>query len=483
MSAGQSKPPPRRSLFPSARSSIPPTGRHSLPPSSKRSMPPPRSTIPPSEKVTLPPGQETSDPPERSTILPGRSSIPPEEDPDYDPSSPSFPDDAVERSLERMTSTFGELGRLVGSTLGLPNLEDGGNTTQTHAPGAPPGIEHITEQWTPPEPGTIRIRVMDVCKEKVETHWVDDLDDFLSRPQPEWVKLRWVDVDGLHAYVVSKLQRAYGFHTLAAEDVLHVPQRPRVDAYTDHLFIVARMFDWRRDQLVTEQISVFVKQGLVVSFQEHDEDVWNPIRDRLLQYEASKLRLGDASYLAYALLDATVDHCFPILERYGEMLDHLEDTALAPEAPDVLQEVHAVKRNLTILRKAVWPMREVIAELGREDQLLVSPDTRTYLRDVYQHCVQIIDIIETFRELASSLTDLSLSMASKRMNEVMKLLTIISTVFIPITFLAGVYGMNFVLLPELHWKYGYIFFWVFCGLETAGLLFWFRRKGWLRIKA
>jgi magnesium transporter len=467
--------PPRRSLAPSARSSIPPTARASLPPSG-------RSSVPPSQKSTLPPGQDSSSrPPGRTTILPGPSSNPPDPDLGYDPNNPSFP--AVERSLERMTSTFGELGRLVGS-LGLPGLqEEGAHTTQTHAPGAPAGIEHITEQWTPPEPGTIRIQVIDICKERVETRWVDDLEEFLKEPRPDWVTLRWVDVDGLHAYVVSKLQRAYGFHTLAAEDVLHVPQRPRVDAYTDHLFIVARMFDWRHDQLVTEQISVFVKQGLVVSFQEHDEDVWNPIRDRIIQHEASKLRLGDASYLAYALLDATVDHCFPILERYGEMLDHLEDTALAPDAPDILQEIHAVKRNLTILRKAVWPMREVVAELSREDQMLVSPDTRTYLRDVYQHCVQVIDIIETFRELASSLTDLSLSMASKRMNEVMKLLTIISTVFIPITFLAGVYGMNFVLLPELHWKHGYALFWILCIAETAGLLYWFKRKGWLSTKA
>jgi magnesium transporter len=449
-------------------------------PSARNSIPPSAYSLPPSARGTVPPIDHSSLPPPRSTILPGRSSVPPESEYSDAPDSPSFPA-AVERSIERMTSTFGELGRLVGS-LGLPGLqEDGGTSSQTQIPGAPPGIEHITEQWTPPEPGTIRIRVIDICKEKVETRWVDDLEDFLSEPRPEWVALRWVDVDGLHAYVVSKLQRAYGFHTLAAEDVLHVPQRPRVDAYTDHLFIVARMFDWRYDQLVTEQISVFVKAGLVVSFQEHEEDVWNPIRDRIMQYEASKLRLGDASYLAYALIDATVDHCFPILEKYGEMLDHLEDSALAPEAPDILQEVHAIKRNLTILRKAVWPMREVIAELSRDEQLLVSPDTRTYLRDVYQHCVQIIDIIETFRELAASLTDLSLSMASKRMNEIMKVLTIISTVFIPITFLAGVYGMNFVVLPELHFKYSYLLFWGFCLAETCGLFYWFRKKGWLRL--
>lgn len=448
-----SKPPGRRSSLP-ASSTVPPTGHSSRPPL--------RSSVPPG----------------RTTILPGPSSHPPEEGPDF--SDSSIPaDDDVERQLERMTTTFGEVGRLVGETLGLPQRDENDNMVLTHAPGAPAGIEHITEQWTPPEPGTIRIRVIDVCKERVETRWIDDLDAFLSTPRPDWVNLRWVDVDGLHAYVVSKLQRAYGFHTLAAEDVLHVPQRPRVDAYADHLFIVARMFSWQREQLVTEQISVFVRPGLLVSFQELDEDVWNPIRDRMMQRETSKLREADASYLAYQLLDATVDHCFPILERYGEMLDHLEDAALTSDANNILQEVHAIKRELTILRKAVWPMREVIAELSREDQLLVSPDTRTYLRDVYQHCVQIIDIIETFRELAASLTDLSLSMASNRMNEVMKWLTILSTVFIPMTFLAGVYGMNFASFPELHWKYSYPVFWLVCLAQTVVLLLYFRRKGWI----
>jgi magnesium transporter len=378
-----------------------------------------------------------------------------------------------------MATTVGELGRLVGSTLGLPGRQDdSGNVVVTRAPGAPAGIDHLSEHFEPPAPGTIRLRVIDICRERVETRWFEDVDSLLAADKPSWAQLRWIDVDGLDAYVVSQLQQAFGFHTLAAEDVLHVPQRPRVDAYSDHLFIVARMFSWRDERLVSEQISMFMKPGLLVSFQELDEDVWNPIRDRL-QFESSKLRQSDSSYLAYALLDATVDHCFPILERYGEMLDHLEDAVLTSSADNLLQEVHAIKRELTVLRKAVWPMREVIAELSRDDQLLVSPTTRTYLRDVYQHCVQVIDILETFRELAASLTDLSLSMSGNRMNEIMKVLTIISTVFIPITFLAGVYGMNFAYFPELHWKHSYALFWVFCFGLTASLLWFFRRKGWL----
>jgi magnesium transporter len=451
------KPPRRDSMLPGMR----PTSM--FPP---RSSNPPRASIPP--RNSMPP---------RRTLLP-QSSEPPELVDSLPAGSSSYPASAAERTLERMTNTAGELGRLVGSTLGLPGRhDDSGNVVVTRAPGAPAGIDHLTEGFEAPEPGSVRLRVIDICKECVDTQWFDDVDTLLAAPKPEWAQLRWVDVDGLHAYVVSQLQRAFGFHTLAAEDVLHVPQRPRVDAYSDHLFIVARMFSWRDERLVSEQISLFMKPGLLVSFQELDEDVWNPIRDRL-QYESSKLRDCDASYLAYALLDATVDHCFPILERYGEMLDHLEDSVLMSSADNLLQEVHAIKRELTILRKAVWPMRDVIAELSREDQPLVSPTTRTYLRDVYQHCVQVIDIIETFREFAASLTDLSLSMAGNRMNEVMKVLTMISTVFIPITFLAGVYGMNFEFLPELHFKHSYGLFWLFCFSLMIAQAWYFRRRGW-----
>jgi magnesium transporter len=348
----------------------------------------------------------------------------------------------------------------------------------THRPGAPAGIDHLESAALPPKPGEIRIRVIDLCESQVETRWFEDVDSFAAEPRPEWSKLRWIDVDGVHPYVVKRLQKLYGLHTLAAEDVLHMPQRPRVDAYGDHLFIVARMFMLRDDHLSDEQVSLFVKDGVLVSFQELDEDVWNPIRERL-EYEDSKLRRGDVSYLAYALLDATVDHCFPILEAYGEKLDAIEDAATDTSPVELLHRVHDIKRELTLLRKAVWPMREVMGELSREDQILVSRETRTYLRDVYQHCVQIIDILETFRELASSLTDLSLSMASNRMNEIMKVLTIMSSLFIPITFLAGVYGMNFDHFPELHWKYSYFGFWGICLAATTGLLWFFRRKGWL----
>jgi magnesium transporter len=433
---------------------------------------------PPRRDSMLPAAPRLSVLPPRPSALPARHSLYPRSSlPPRAAENPSSLPVRAARTLARMSTSLGELGRLVGSTLGLPGREDdSGNVVVTRAPGAPAGIEHISERFDPPEPGTIRLRVVDICRERVETQWFDDVDSLLDNDKPEWVQLRWIDVDGLHAYVVSRLQRAFGFHTLAAEDVLHVPQRPRVDSYSDHLFIVGRMFSWRDERLVSEQISMFMRPGLLVSFQELDQDVWNSIRDRL-QFESSKLRQSDASYLGYTLLDAMVDHCFPILERYGEMLDHLEDSVLLSNANNLLQEVHAIKRELTILRKALWPMREVISELSREDQPLVSATTRTYLRDVYQHCMQIIDILETFRELAASLTDLSLSMSSNRMNEVMKWLTMLSSVFIPITFLAGVYGMN-LEIPELHFKHMYAGFWALCIGISVGFSWLFRRKGW-----
>jgi magnesium transporter len=184
--------------------------------------------------------------------------------------------------------------------------------------------------------------------------------------------------------------------------------------------------------------------------------------------------------LLYAVLDTVVDHDFPILETYGERLEQLEDAVLTEAAPHLLREIHAVKRDLTVMRRVLWPMREAIGELTKPDKMVISESARTYLRDVHDHCVQVMDILETFRELASNLTDLHLSMTSNKMNEVMKVLTIISTIFIPITFLAGVYGMNFDELPELHWKHGYTSFWLICGALTTSLLWFFHRRGWLR---
>jgi magnesium transporter len=307
---------------------------------------------------------------------------------------------------------------------------------------------------------------------------VTDLDAFLTAPRPDWVKVRWINVDQLHPYVVHRLMTAFGFHTLAAEDVLHVPQRPKLERFDQELFIIVRMLTMDGDQLSAEQVSLFYRPELLVSFLEDPGDVWQPIRDRL-QFADSRSRRHDASLLLHGLLDAVVDHCFPILEHYGDLLERLEEDASERPDPALLRDLHAIKRQLIQLRRVMWPMREVIAGLQNEELKTISKTARTYLRDVGDHATQVIDIIETYREIAAGLTELYLSSVSNRMNEVMKVLTIIATLFIPITFLAGVYGMNFEYFPELDEKWAYPAFWAVCLTTVVSLLIWFKRKGWL----
>jgi magnesium transporter len=216
----------------------------------------------------------------------------------------------------------------------------------------------------------------------------------------------------------------------------------------------------------------------VLTFQESPGDVWSPVRQRV-RTPGSALRLNDASFLAYSLIDAIVDEAFPILEHFGDRLEDLEDVVLQRPSPDVIQEIHRLKRELLLVRRAMWPMREVLSKLQRDPHECFSEMTRTYMRDVYDHAVQAIDIVETYREVAGGLTETYMTAISVRMNEVMKVLTVIGTIFIPLTFFAGVYGMNFEYLPEFKWRYGYPMFWGVSLVTAGAMLAWFRRRGWL----
>lgn len=345
-------------------------------------------------------------------------------------------------------------------------------------PGSAPGIESIAGVDEPPAAGTIRIQCTDYGPERVESHDVADLAELFRRPRPEWGRVRWLNVDGLHPHVVNQLRNELGFHTLAAEDVLRVPQRPKLETYEGHLFIVARMPGLKDQSLTTEQVSFFLFEDMLLTFQERTGDVWDPIRQRL-QKPGSRLRTLDVSYLLYALLDAVVDHCFPILENYSDRLEELELEITANPMPDAQRRLHGLKRELATLRRVVWPLREVLNGLCRDETECISDGVKTYLRDVADHTVQVMEIVDSNREMAASLNDLYMSAVSNRMNEVMKVLTIMASFFIPITFVAGVYGMNFEELPELHWKYSYAMFWVICLSITAGLATYFVRKGWI----
>lgn len=375
--------------------------------------------------------------------------------------------------------TVGGLARLVGEVFRLPALAPERTTVMPPAfPGAPAGIEYAADVDTPPDPGAIGVRCVDYAPDHTETREFGGVEAALSEPRPPWIAVRWIAIEGLHPYVVNTVRERLGLHTLAAEDVLNVAQRPRAEAYGDHLFIVTRVFHYRGGSLTSQQVSIFLKGDLLVTFQEEGEDIWQNVRTRLATGGA-RARGADASYLAYRLLDTAVDHFFPVLEGYGEELGQIEQVVLTSPHPAMLHRIHSIKRDLAVLRRMVGPMRDLVAELRRSDQIVVTPTTRTYLGDVHEHCVQVIDIVETFRDLSSNLTDLYLSVTSNRMNEAMQVLTAITTIFIPLSFLAGVYGMNFEYLPELHWKWGYPVFWAACFAVAGTLLWYFRRRGWL----
>ena len=374
--------------------------------------------------------------------------------------------------------SVGTIGRLLGTAWPKSSVSDPRGTIPPSAPGAAAGIEHVADVLMPPAQGVVRLRCIDFSETRYEDNEYDDVETLLDRDRPEWAGVRWINVQGLHSYVVNRLREELGFHTLAAEDVYNVPQRPKAQSYENHVFVVMRMFQLREGSLDAQQISGFARPDLLVTFQEDQQDLWAPMRARM-RTPSSHLRRLDASYLLYSVLDMVVDHCFLILELYGERLGQLEDVVLSTAEPVLLQDIHAVKRDLSAMRRVLWSIREAIAELIKVEHVIVSTTARTYLRDVHDHCIQIIDIIETFRDLATSLTDLHMSMTSYRMTEAMQVLAVISTIFIPITFLAGVYGMNFKFFPELTWRYGYVLFWVVCAAISGGLLWYFKRRGWL----
>jgi len=309
-----------------------------------------------------------------------------------------------------------------------------------------------------------------------------DLDalDELTRRMPGV----WVDVQGLgDAETIHRLGAAFALHPLALEDVVNTHQRAKVEDYGDHLFLVARMLT-PNHRMDTEQVSIFLGKGFVVTFQERPGDCLEPVRRRL-RGGKGRLRGAGADHLAYALLDALVDAYFPVLEACGERLDAFDDEVTAAPNRTSLAHIHALRGDLLLVRRTVWPLRDALGNLIREPNTLVSDETRLFLRDCYDHTVQIIDLVETYREMCSDLRDFSLSAVNNRMSEVMKVLTIIATLFMPLSFLAGVYGMNFDPnvspwnMPELRWPLGYPFALGLMAIVAAGQIYFFRRRGWL----
>lgn len=299
--------------------------------------------------------------------------------------------------------------------------------------------------------------------------------------------ITWINVDGLHDIeTIDRLGRHFGLHPLILEDILNTGQRPKYEYFTDHIFVVLKMllFDEKRSEITSEQVSILIGPDFVISFQEKRGDLFEPVRDRIRKARG-RIRVSGADYLAYALLDAIVDGYFFILERISENIERVEEGLVASPAPETLEIIYGLKKDVVFLRKSVWPLREVISGLEREESELFHVSTRPFLRDLYDHTIQVIDTVETFRDMTSGMLDIYLSSVSNRMNEVMKVLTIIATIFIPVTFVAGIYGMNFntgisgINMPELNWRFGYLFAWCLMAAIAGTMLIYFRRKKWI----
>lgn len=296
----------------------------------------------------------------------------------------------------------------------------------------------------------------------------------------------WVNVSGLaDIELISRLGDLFGLNALALEDVINVHQRPKVEEFADHLFVVVRMMlrtgpDAPPD---SEQVSLFLGEGYVLTFQERPGDCFDPVRERA-RHSRGRLRRQGPDYLAYALIDAAIDSYFPVIEIYGDELEALEDAVIAAPERGQAERLHRLRRDLLLVRRSVWPTREMVNALIRDETRLVSDQTRTFLRDAYDHTIQLMDLVETYREIASGLLDVYLSGMSARLNEVMKVLTIIATIFMPLSFLAGLWGMNFDRaspwnMPELGWAFGYPLALLLMA-AIGGLLSWyFWHKGWL----
>lgn len=375
-------------------------------------------------------------------------------------------------------------------------------------PGKAPGIEHDELLTTTAGAGTGAqaasiITCIDYSSANILIEESQNITSFIDHHRPEWSVVRWINVEGQEdRAVIHALATKYDLHPLAIEDLLHLNQRPKLEAFGGEdselrarLFIITRALTLQEEpqkpaaagqpffRLQHTQVSIFLGHKTVLTFHEAGSglavsEVWNAIRQRI-KSKGSRLRGSDASFLAYSLLDALVDCCFPILEYFGDRAEELETSILEGVTRNTLHDIHAFKRDLLLMRWAIWPMREVVSQLQRETHECVSDTTRVYLSDLYDHIIQIIDIIETYREVASDLTETYMSSISNRMNEIMKVLTLIGTIFIPLTFLAGVYGMNFNYFPELTLPWAYPAFWITCVLLSVLMALFFKRKGWL----
>jgi magnesium transporter len=347
--------------------------------------------------------------------------------------------------------------------------------------GLPPGSSvYVGEQRV----DRVSITIIDYDENNLRQSTPASLEEcFIYKDTPS---ISWINIDGLHdTETISRIGAAFGLHPLIIEDVLNTTQRPKIDVHDEYVYMVLRMhsYDVVKHEVTTEQVSIVLGTAFLLTFQEKPGDIFDPVRERLKTGRGRIRRMGH-DYLAYSLLDSVVDSYFSVLEKVGEEIDQLEENLLNAPTPEMLRRIHFFKREMILMRKAVWPLREVISTLQREEVDLVSDAIMVYLRDLHDHTIQVIDTVETFRDMLSSMVEIYLSSISNRMNEVMKVLTIFAAIFIPLTLIAGIYGMNFntakspLNMPELDWYFGYPFALILMALVGFGMMMIFKRKGW-----
>lgn len=354
-------------------------------------------------------------------------------------------------------------------------------TKKYHPPGTPPGAL-IADKNRIKEP--IKL----ILVEYDANQWLERQDipieeciNFLKQPSPTWIHAQGYP----EPEVLKRLGQAFDLHPLALEDVINSGQRPKVDVFDHQLFVVLSLPQWVNGILIIDQVSLFLGKDYIVSFYSGQNDPFHIVRERLRNNHGGKVRSQDIDYLFYLLLDLVVDQGFPVLEHLGEWIERIEEKLMNDPRQAVLSSVHTLRRNLLNIRRMLWPQREVINLLLRDEHSFIRQGTKIFLRDCYDHTIQIMDLIESYRDMAGSMTDLYLSSTSHRLNEIMRTFTFISTLFIPPTFLVGVYGMNFEnpkspwAMPELHWYYGYPMVWGIIILMVVGMLFYFKRRKWL----
>lgn len=342
--------------------------------------------------------------------------------------------------------------------------------------GFPPGtIVHIGNKRTE----KTKITIIDYNEEQFQEKEAKSIKECF--PYKDKPTVTWINIDGVHEVkIIEELGKNYNFHPLILEDIVDTDQRPKIKDFGDYIFIILKMhyYDKENNEIKIEQVSLIFGKNYVISFQEREGDVFDSIRERI-RNNIGRIRKARADYLIYALMDAIIDNYFTILEKLGEETEDLEAKVIKNPVPANLQIIYRLKSELIFLRKSVWPLREVISILEKGESALIDKSTNIYLRDIYGHTIQVMDTVETLRDVISGTLEVYLSSVSNRMNEIMKVLTIVATIFIPLTFIVGIYGMNFQYMPELKWVWSYPV--VLLGMLIIGIImvFYFRRKKWM----